>query len=212
MTPSALLSQKHPNDCSFQNISTTCFRLSILFGRYLTKGWRSGNFSYSIPICFYQIRLKKKKLLHFVTPPPTHRRHNFASHFFEFFLSAWPSTDTFRPFFVFIFSYLSAYYFARILDAILRFIKHEIFRYIPRSFYYFKILGVLSYLKIQPNLVTSYRYLQGAIRNFVSKRQRFMIHFLCQYIRKLLPRDRSTAGQKCLLFIAHLCMLCSNEK
>ena len=100
-----------------------------MFGRYLTKGWRSGNFSFSIPICFYQIRLKTK-LLHFVTPPPTQRRHNFASHFFEFFLSAWPSKDTFSLFFVFIIYYLSAYYFPRILDAILRFIKLDIFRYI----------------------------------------------------------------------------------
>ena len=109
-----------------------CFCLVI-------KKRRSGNFSFSIPICFYQIQLEKK--LHFVTPPPTQRRHNFASHFFEFFLSAWPSMDTFSPFFFFIIYYLSAYYFPRILDAILRFIKLDIFRYIPLSFYYFKILG-----------------------------------------------------------------------
>lgn len=49
--------------------------------------------------------------------------------------------DTFSHFFFFIIYYLSAYYFPRILDAILRFIKLDIFRYIPLSFYYFKILG-----------------------------------------------------------------------
>lgn len=183
-----------------------------MFGRYLTKGWRSGNFSFSIPICFYQIRLKTK-LLHFVTPPPTQRRHNFASHFFEFFLSAWPSKDTFSLFFVFIIYYLSAYYFPRILDAILRFIKLDIFRYIHLFLLLFQNFRGPFVRKNIAKLGSLLSTLQGAIRNFVSKRQRFMIHFLCQYIRKLLPRDRSTTGQKCLLFIAHICcMLCSNEK